>query len=160
MLHLLDSQERCFFRDCFPGHFTASALVVSADGGRALLALHRFLNRWLQFGGHCDGEEDVPAVARREAEEESGIVGLVMARGEPFDLDIHPIPENPDRGEPAHLHYDIRFLMVAPEGAQPVASAESHAVEWFTAQKMAFMALDEGTRRMVGKWQGLVSARA
>jgi 8-oxo-dGTP pyrophosphatase MutT (NUDIX family) len=80
---------RCFHRDCFPGHFTGSALVVSADGSRALLHHHRKLDRWLQFGGHCDGDVNVPRVAQREAFEESGISGLILASARPFDLDIH-----------------------------------------------------------------------
>src|SRR5215212_1540780 len=77
MVDLLDSTPGCFRRDCFPAHFTGSALVVSADGSRALLHHHRKLDRWLQFGGHCDGEEDVLRVAIREAAEESGIVNLI-----------------------------------------------------------------------------------
>jgi 8-oxo-dGTP pyrophosphatase MutT (NUDIX family) len=77
MVELLDSCPNCFRRDAFPGHFTGSAFVVSADGARSLLHHHRKLDRWLQFGGHCDGEEDVLSVAQREAYEESGIQGLV-----------------------------------------------------------------------------------
>jgi hypothetical protein len=79
MLELLDSGVDCFRRDVFPAHFTGSALVVSADGARCLLHHHRKLDRWLQFGGHCDGEEDVLSVAQREAFEESGIGGLIVA---------------------------------------------------------------------------------
>src|SRR5580692_8424636 len=76
MIELLDTVPDCFHRHGLPGHFTGSALVVGADGGRALLHHHRFLDRWLQFGGHCDGDENVLRVAAREAEEESGIPGL------------------------------------------------------------------------------------
>src|SRR4051812_11873628 len=95
MVALLETAPRCFHRDCFPGHFTGSGLVVSANGTQSLLHHHRFLDRWLQFGGHCDGEENVLGVALREAEEESGITGLIVASRKPFDLDIHAIPENP-----------------------------------------------------------------
>ena len=45
MLELLDHEPGCFQRDCFPAHFTGSALVVSADGRRALLHHHRKLDR-------------------------------------------------------------------------------------------------------------------
>ena len=65
MIELLDSTPDCFHRTSFPAHFTGSALVVSADGRRALLHHHRKLNKWLQFGGHCDGDEDVLRVAQR-----------------------------------------------------------------------------------------------
>src|SRR5260370_33591853 len=120
MVELLDSCPNCFRRDAFPAHFTGSAFVVSADGARSLLHHHRKLDRWLQFGGHCDGEEDVLSVAQREAYEESGIHGLVVASARPFDLDIHEIP--PFGDEPGHPHYDVRYVLSAPEQAaiQPV----------------------------------------
>ena len=86
----------CFERSCREGHITASAWIVSADHRAALLTHHRKLDRWLQLGGHCDGEADVAAVALREAREESGLVDLRFAyAGDapvPVDLDVHPIP--------------------------------------------------------------------
>jgi 8-oxo-dGTP pyrophosphatase MutT (NUDIX family) len=157
MLALLDSTEDCFLRTSFPGHFTGSALVVSADGSRALLHHHRKLDRWLQFGGHCDGEPDVVQVARREAVEESGIEGLIVASARPFDLDIHEIPAH--GSEPAHLHYDVRYMLIAPEGAEAVCSAESHALRWFTPAEMAAMPLDASLLRLVAKWQALLERR-
>ena len=158
MLALLDSTPDCFLRTSFPGHFTGSAFVVDAEGARVLLHHHRKLDRWLQFGGHCDGDEDVLAVASREALEESGIEGLVVASPRPFDLDIHPIPAH--GGEPAHLHYDVRFMLIAPQSAAPVASAESHDLRWFTPPELAALPLDESLRRMIGKWQSIVARRA
>lgn len=157
MVALLDSTPECFFRGSFPGHFTGSALVVSADGERALLHHHRKLDRWLQFGGHCDGDEDVARVAQREALEESGIAGLVLASVRPFDLDIHTIPARPS--EPAHEHYDVRFVLIAPEGAEAVCSEESRELRWFTGEELAALDLDAGLRRLVAKWQRLLERR-
>lgn len=159
MIALLDSAPGCFDRNQFPAHFTGSALVVSADGARTLLNHHRFLNRWLQFGGHCDGEEDVLAVARREAEEESGIAGLILASARPFDLDIHAIPENPKRCEPAHEHYDIRWVLIAPEDAVCRVSEESHDLQWFAPSELGGLELDPGMLRLLGKWQALLERR-
>jgi 8-oxo-dGTP pyrophosphatase MutT (NUDIX family) len=159
MLALLDGTPDCFLRSSFPGHFTGSALVVSADGSQALLHHHRFLDRWLQFGGHCDGETDVLQVAIREAEEESGIPGLIVTSRSPFDLDIHAIPENPRRGEPAHFHYDIRYVLIAPEGSVPAASHESHELRWFTPTEAEGMELDGGLRRLIAKWRALLARR-
>ena len=158
MLALLAVPE-CFSRSCFPGHFTGSALVVSADGSRALLHHHRFLDRWLQFGGHCDGDEDVLRVAQREAAEESGIAGLIVTSWRPFDLDIHAIPENPRRQEPAHEHYDVRFILIARENAVPTLSDESHELRWFSPEEMLALPLDRGLRRLVEKWQALLARR-
>ena len=153
MIELLDSGADCFLRTTFPAHFTGSALVVNADGSRALLHHHRKLDRWLQFGGHCDGDEDILRVAQREALEESGIAGLIVASARPFDLDIHQIPARKD--EPAHWHYDVRYVLIAPEAAVHAASSESKEVRWFTADAMEQLPLDAGLRRMLRKWRSL-----
>ena len=158
MLALLEVPD-CFQRSCFPGHFTGSALVVSSDGSRALLHHHRFLDKWLQFGGHCDGDEDVLRVAQREAAEESGIAGLIVPSRRPFDLDIHAIPANPKRGEPAHEHYDLRWMLIAPENAAPVLSDESHDLRWFSPEETLALPIDGGLRRLVEKWQALLARR-
>ncbi len=157
MLALLDEVAGCFERTAFPAHFTGSALVVSADGSRALLHHHRKLDRWLQFGGHCDGDEDVLRVAQREALEESGIEGLIVASARPFDLDLHEIPAHKD--EPTHWHYDVRYVLIAPENAAHVTSAESHELRWFTADEMERLPLDGGLRRMAQKWRRLQEKR-
>ena len=153
MVTLLDSCPQCFQRDSFPAHFTGSAFVVSADGRRGLLHHHRKLDRWLQFGGHCDGEENVLAVAQREAYEESGIAGLTIASARPFDLDIHKIPAF--GGEPAHWHYDIRYILIAPENAEGRTSPESKELRWFSTEEMNSWSLDPGLRRLIAKWQAL-----
>jgi 8-oxo-dGTP pyrophosphatase MutT (NUDIX family) len=158
MIELLDSCPNCFQRDAFPAHFTGSAFVVSADGARGLLHHHRKLDRWLQFGGHCDGEEDVLSVAQREACEESGINGLVVASVRPFDLDIHEIPAFGN--EPAHLHYDVRYVLIAPEHAEIQTSPESKELRWFEPGEMGNWPLDPGLRRLIEKWQALLARRS
>jgi 8-oxo-dGTP pyrophosphatase MutT (NUDIX family) len=157
MVELLDTVADCFSRTTFPAHFTGSAFVVNADGSRALLHHHRKLDRWLQFGGHCDGDEDVLRVAQREALEESGIAGLIVASARPFDLDIHEIPARAN--EPTHWHYDVRYVLIAPEDAAHTTSAESKELRWFTAGEMERLSLDAGLQRLVRKWRGLQSRR-
>lgn len=158
MLDLLAHTPDCFVRSCFPAHFTGSALVLSAERRRTLLHHHRKLDRWLQFGGHCDGESDVLAVARREAQEESGIESLAVWNSKPFDLDIHKIPE---RGhEPEHWHYDIRYVFVAAPNATFRQSAESRELRWFTAEEMEALPLDTGLRRLVTKWRRVIAERS
>ncbi|MFY9986931.1 MAG: NUDIX hydrolase [Chthoniobacterales bacterium] len=157
MLELLDTRPDCFRRDAFPAHFTGSALVVSGDGSKVLLHHHRKLDRWLQFGGHCDGEENVLSVARREALEESGIDGLIVAAARPFDLDIHEIP--PHGNEPAHFHFDIRYVLIAPQAAETKTSVESKELRWFTYSDLQAWKLDPGLRRLVRKWNALATKR-
>lgn len=153
MLDLLDGAPDCFLRTAGPAHFTGSALVVSADGRRVLLHHHRKLDRWLQFGGHCDGDEDVRRVAQREALEESGVKGLQLVLEEPLDLDIHEIPACGE--EPAHFHYDVRYLLRAPMDATSVLSAESHELRWFTPEEFRAHTSEPGMRRMAAKWAAL-----
>lgn len=157
MVELLDAEPGCFDRKTFPGHFTGGAFVVNADGSRVLLNHHRKLNRWLGFGGHCDGEEDVLAVARREALEETGIEGLVVASPRPWDLDIHTIPAHGN--EPEHEHFDIRWMLIAPEEVKETCSDESHELVWFTASKARSKAPEASMQRMFSKWQLIVERR-
>lgn len=160
---LVAARADCFERSCPPGHVTGSAFVVSADGRRTLLVHHRKLDRWLQPGGHADGESDVAQVALREAREETGLDALAFVGpgGEPtpFDLDVHEIPARP--GEPAHEHHDVRFLLVAAAGQEARASEESHAVRWFDLDAIGSgaLAVDESVLRMARKARALLGAR-
>jgi len=142
---LLEHPHDAHLRTCIPGHLTASALVVDAACARALLTQHRKLNRWLQLGGHCDGDSNLPAVALREAREESGIAQLAI---DPrlIDLDIHRIPAR--ASEPEHLHLDARFVVHAAPGAREIAGDESHRLAWISPAGLAALDVDESVRRL------------
>lgn len=127
------------------GHLTASAWIVDASGTRALLTHHRKLNRWLQLGGHCDGDANLAHVSLREAIEESGIEGLTIDPT-PIDVDVHTIPARAN--EPEHFHLDTRFLVMAPPGAQIVVSDESHALAWLTPDEIRERGVDESVMRL------------
>jgi 8-oxo-dGTP pyrophosphatase MutT (NUDIX family) len=146
MLSFLQAHpEDAHKRSCLLGHLTASALVLDHKRERALLTFHRKLNRWLQLGGHCDGDSNLAAVALREAREESGIDDLSI---DPrlLDLDIHTIPARAN--EPEHLHLDARFVVFAPAGARAVISDESHRLEWIAPSELAALDVDESVRRL------------
>ena len=140
----------CLLRSCPPGHVTGSAWIVSHDRAHVLLTLHRKLGRWLQLGGHADGDPDLLAVAFREAREESGLEGLSTLPGAagriPIDVDVHEIPARP--GEPAHLHHDVRFLLVAEAGQEPCVSEESHDVRWVAWDELPRLSDEESLLRM------------
>ena len=116
----------CFDRSNLEGHVTGSAWLVSPDGRQALLTHHKKLDRWLQLGGHSDGEPDMLLVSQREAEEESGLKVHPLDESI-FDIDIHEIPARAD--EPHHLHFDVRFLFRARD-LKFVVSSESHDLRW------------------------------
>jgi 8-oxo-dGTP pyrophosphatase MutT (NUDIX family) len=152
---LVTTHADCFERTCLPGHITGSAWIVSHDGARHLLVHHRKLGRWLQPGGHADGQTDVAATALREAVEETGLASLQFADASPFDVDVHLIPERRSgTGElidPAHEHHDIRFLLVAAPAEAVQVSDESHDVRWFTPEEIERLDTDESVLRMLRK---------
>jgi 8-oxo-dGTP pyrophosphatase MutT (NUDIX family) len=149
------THEACFERTLEAGHVTGSAWVIDRNGSAALLTHHRKLGKWLQLGGHADGDSDVRAVALREAREESGIAELASASDAIFDVDVHDIPARGE--EPAHVHYDVRFAFFAERGAIPVASAESHAVAWVPLAQIERFAVDDSVRRLVAKTPSLIA---
>jgi 8-oxo-dGTP pyrophosphatase MutT (NUDIX family) len=147
---LLHDTSDPFLRERLSGHFTASAWLVTGDGDRVLLTHHRKLDRWLQLGGHADGDRDLARAALREAGEESGLAGLEVVPGI-FDLDRHWIPEH--GGVPAHWHYDVRYVVRASADESFSVSDESHALAWRGVAALAVDAsADASLRRMAGKW--------
>ncbi len=155
---LVVSHEECFERTCLPGHVTASTWILSHDRRRFLLTRHRKLGRWLQLGGHADGDGDVLRVALREAREESGMQSFSLIDPEagssgpgrlppvPIDVDVHRIPARP--GEPEHEHHDIRFLLVAGPDQPLVMSEESSDLAWFPFESLGDVGADESLLRL------------
>jgi 8-oxo-dGTP pyrophosphatase MutT (NUDIX family) len=125
----LEAEPTGMTRDCYPDHLTASTLVLSPDGCRVLLTLHAKARRWFQLGGHCEAADtSLAAAAEREAVEEAGLTGL-RVDPVPVQLSEHPVPFCDPRGGVHHL--DVRFLAVAPEGADHAVSEESLDVRWW-----------------------------
>lgn len=148
-LVLLDDPADPFVRERLQGHFTGSAWLVSGDGLRVLLTHHRKLGRWLQLGGHADGDADLARVALKEAEEESGLGDLRVDATEIFDLDRHWIPERGD--VPGHWHYDVRYVVRAEGCEDYTVGEESLDLAWRRIAPMAGDP-DESLRRMAQKW--------
>ena len=149
MKRFVEAEPDCFERSFEPGHVTGSAWIVSPSRRGVLLTHHRKLDLWLQLGGHCDGDPDVRAVSLREAHEESGLDELRVVDEAVFDVDVHEIPVRP--GEPAHFHYDVRFLLEADPEAPLVVSAESRALAWVELERVATLSTDASVLRMAAK---------
>ena len=142
--------DSCFNRELSVGHVTGSSWIVNYPGTHTLLTHHKKLNKWLQPGGHADGDSDILQVARREADEESGLVGLKVEDGEIFDIDVHKIPARAN--ETQHLHYDIRFVFRAHGSEEFVVSEESHDLAWVGIAQLESYNVDESVMRMAQKW--------
>lgn len=155
MLRFITGAPDCFERSHEEGHITGSAWLINPAGNKSLLTLHHKLQRWMQTGGHADGDPDTLRVALREAEEESGISGIRPVSTEIFDIDIHLIPARPAKGEPAHYHYDVRYLLRAPHESF-VVSDESDALAWWTEGDFDTRTdeLDEAVQRMACRYFG------
>jgi 8-oxo-dGTP pyrophosphatase MutT (NUDIX family) len=139
-------------RTCLEGHLTGSAWIVSPDRRRTLLTEHRKLHKWLQLGGHADGDPDLLAVALREAWEESGLKRLRPVGTALFDVDRHQIPA---RGaEPEHWHHDLRFLIEADPDEPLVLSSESKSLSWVELSAVTSLNAEESMARMVRKTPG------
>jgi 8-oxo-dGTP pyrophosphatase MutT (NUDIX family) len=137
-------------RTCQPGHLTASALVIDRTCERALLLNHAKLGRWLQPGGHIEGDASLGLAALREVREETGLRALAL-HPEVIDLDIHRIParlRSHGAVEAEHLHLDVRFLVFALSPEPLVESDESRGLAWFSQQALEQLATDASVRRL------------
>ena len=150
-LDLLLHTEAPFSRSQFvPGHFTGSCFVVNPQRTAILLLQHRKLKKWLQMGGHCDGETNLEAVALREAQEETGSSSIRLMSSNVIDLDIHAIP--PIKEDPSHLHYDFRFLAVCENPSDLTRSEEETTdLQWFDWEEAFKMTHEPSMHRVFHK---------
>jgi hypothetical protein len=154
MLEFLNSHEDCFERSLSIGHFTGSCWLVNRDETKFLLTLHKKIRRWLQLGGHADGDYNLARVSLKEAREESGLQNIELLSDEIFDIGIHLIPEY--KGIPEHYHYDVRFLLRTTDNDEDIQiSDESNDLRWFE-EVLTFPAnISIDIPRMLEKWKKL-----
>ena len=140
-----NGQEDLFTRKNFDGHITTSAFIINPDHTEILLLKHKSLNRWLQPGGHVEGDESLLLSALREAQEETGIpanelrnVSVFSNTAIPLDIDSHYIPANPKKQEEGHYHHDLRYLFVyTGDGQINFNTDESTGLKWVKFTELA-----------------------
>ena len=151
----------CLLRSCLEGHITGSAILLDVQHREVVLTHHKKLNKWLQLGGHADGDVQIEQVAIKEAEEESGITQLKLlplfttegSQALPFDLDIHEIPAH--KGVPAHLHFDMRYLIEAGDKKLTI-SDESNDLRWFGLDEALAATSEPSMQRQIIKVKRLL----
>jgi 8-oxo-dGTP pyrophosphatase MutT (NUDIX family) len=151
---LLDAHGDALVRTCRPGHLTGSSLVVEFGAERVLVLWHNKAKRWLQPGGHADGDGNLAHVAWREATEETGINGLAVVVPA-VHVDIHEF-RPPD--EDPHLHFDVRYVVLAPPGATTQPNHESGGLRWVTFDELVGLRSDPGLLELATR--GLELARS
>jgi len=158
MVELTRAQQAWERSHFAPGHFTASAFVLSPDRRELVLIHHKKLGIWVQPGGHVESSDaDLLGSARREVLEEVGLSELEPlmvpnARSLLFDVDIHLIPAR--KSDPAHEHFDVRFAFVAKTRAL-VHSEEVADLRWVALSDVETMGTDESVLRAVAKLRAL-----
>ena len=148
IIQFVNEYEDCFKRELSVGHITGSAWIVNHERSHVLLTHHKKLNRWLQLGGHSDGDPNTLAVALKEGKEESGLVVSPVSEAV-FDVDVHLIPAR--KQEPDHYHYDVRFLLEADSQIPFVVSEESHDLAWVALEELPNLVDERSLLRMLEK---------
>lgn len=146
----------CCLRTHLAGHCTGSALIYDPEAVAVLLLFHPKLQRWLQPGGHADGDSDLLRVAHREAHEETGLA-LELLRPLsprcPLDLDIHEIPA---RGsEPTHFHYDLRWLLLTDQNHPLRPETPNLELAWIPVSEVSQKTQEASVLRMLDKLERL-----
>ncbi len=152
-IKFVEENSECFNRTLLKGHLTGSAWLLNKNRTHVLLTHHKKLNKWLQLGGHADGDSDILNVAIKEVEEESGLTDLTMISNGIFDLDAHLIPARKD--EPEHYHYDVRFAFVTNGNENYIVSNESFDLQWIKLDDITKKTSEKSILRMLDKTSNL-----
>lgn len=157
MIQLSRTEVACERVHFEPGHFTASAFVLSPDRQDVVLIHHKKLGIWVQPGGHVEpADADLMSAARREVLEEVGLGELELIAGGSsplFDVDIHLIPAR--KTDPAHEHFDVRFAFIA-KTRDLVHSEEVADLRWLPLAEIETLATDDSVLRAARKLRALL----
>jgi len=135
-------------------HITSSGLILNGNLDKMLMVHHNIYKTWTWTGGHADGEDDLEAIALREAAEETGAAGVELLWKDMASLDIIPVFGHVKNGVyvSAHLHLNAAYLLRAPEGPPlTVREGENSGVAWTPLAEAAERSKEPELIRIFGK---------
>lgn len=138
MLQLLKTQPDIFTRENEVAHFTASSWLLNREHTKVLMIYHNIYHSWSWTGGHADGEEDLLAVAIREAQEETGVKEIQTVDDTIFSIETLTVDGHEKRGRyvPSHLHLNVTYLLEADEAeVLRIKPDENSGVKWFALEE-------------------------
>jgi 8-oxo-dGTP pyrophosphatase MutT (NUDIX family) len=125
-----------FQRTHLPGHITGSSWIIDPSGESVLLTHHAKLNKWLQPGGHADGDEDIISVAMREAKKKRA-KGLHLATTKSSTSTSTRFRHAEIFRSTFTLIFDFSLQQTPDEPLW--LSDESHALAWVHASNLAHL---------------------
>lgn len=134
-------------------HFTASNWIVNKDKTKVLMIYHNIYDSWAWTGGHADGDSDLLHVAKKEAEEETGLNDLKLLSDVIYAIQILTVDPHVKRGKfvSSHLHLDCCFLFEADEEELiRVKEDENSGVKWINIED-ACVITNEGKMKPIYK---------
>lgn len=137
MLSLLDAKPDIYTRENQVAHMTASSWLLNKTHDKVLMIYHNIYHSWSWTGGHADGDRDLLAVAKREAEEETGVTDIKAVTEDIFSIEILTVDGHEKRGVyvPSHLHLNVTYLLEADEEeVLRVKPDENSGVKWFSLE--------------------------
>ncbi|MGW1158883.1 NUDIX hydrolase [Streptomyces sp. NPDC002519] len=160
LLAALERPDEPTSRATLPAHITCSATVIDREQ-RVLHIVHKASGKLLTPGGHIENDRTLLAAALREVCEETGLrpEDLCLTPqllGKALDIDVHDIDANPAKGEPAHQHYDVRYVFYLMPDRAPVLKLQDEEVSG--ARWLGFSDVRSPTLRaklLAAKAQGL-----
>lgn len=138
MLQLLKTQPDIFTRENEVAHFTASSWLLNREHTKVLMIYHNIYHSWSWTGGHADGEEDLLAVAIKEAQEETGVKEIQTVDDTIFSIETLTVDGHEKRGRyvPSHLHLNVTYLLEADEAeVLRIKPDENSGVKWFSLEE-------------------------
>lgn len=164
LLQYVAEREDCFERKHEENakHIATSVLLVTPDFQKALFLWHAKIQCWTQPGGHADGDSDIHAVALKELEEETGVMGAKLAS--PIPLDIYRFDYAPEIFGYRKSIYNLFFVVVLPTDQEPkiMELDKCETMRWATPDEALEMIKGiphEGTERLIRKWQTFAKKR-